>query len=196
MQKIIFLISALFLTNACIETAIVGSAATVGAVAVQERSAGRAVDDTTIFWKIKHLYLDENSDLLSQVAIEVIEGRVHLTGGVNAPEAKVEAVRLAWKPDGVRQVIDEITVTEGKTFKGVATSEWIQSQVISRLILEKGVRSSNYSVEVVDSVVYLMGIAQNTEELDKVTTIASRVKGVKRVVSHVVLKDDASRGKE
>jgi osmotically-inducible protein OsmY len=196
MRKIIFLIPVLFLTNACIETAIVGTATTAGAVVVQERTAGKAVDDTTIFWKIKGLYLGENTDLLSQVAIEVIEGRVHLTGSVNNDGAKAKAVSLAWKPEGVREVIDEINVVEGKTLKGLATSEWIQSQVISRLILEKGVRSANYSVEVVDSVVYIMGIAQSNEELEKVTTIASRVKGVKRVVNHAVLKDDSRRGKE
>ena len=194
MKKIILLISTLFITSACVESAVLGSIATVGTVAAQERTAGQAVDDTTIFWKIKQLYLNENAqDLIAGVSIEVIEGRVHLTGNVKSTETRIDAVRLAWKPEGVREVINEITISNEKTIKGMVQNRWIKGQIVSKLLLEKGVRSVNYSVEVVDGVVYLMGIAQDPNELNKVTTISSMVKGVKRVVSHVVLKSDTIR---
>jgi osmotically-inducible protein OsmY len=38
-----------------------------------------------------------------------------------------------------------------------------------------------------------MGVAQNTEELDRVVAHAQRVNGVKRVENYVVLKDDPVR---
>ena len=195
MKKIVLLISSLLMISSCVETAVLGSVATVGTVAVQERTAGQALDDTSIFWKIKQLYLNEENskNLLSGVSIEVIEGRVHLTGSVNSTETRIDAVRLAWKPRGVKEVINEITISNEKSLTSMVQNKWIKGQIASKLLLEKGVRSVNYSIEVVDGVVYLMGIAQDANELNKVTTIASMVKGVKKVVNHAVLKADASR---
>ncbi len=195
MKKVILLISSLLMTSSCVETALLGSVATVGTVAVQERTAGQAIDDTSIFWKIKQLYLNEENskNLLSGVSIEVIEGRVHLTGNVNSTETRIDAVRLAWKPRGVKEVINEITISNENSLTSMVQNKWIKGQIASKLLLEKGVRSVNYSVEVVDGIVYLMGIAQDANELNKVTTIASMVKGVKKVVNHAILKADASR---
>jgi len=194
MKKVFFLISILALTSSCVETAVLGSIATVGTVVAQERTPGQAVDDTTILLKIKQLYLHKNAqDLLTGVAIEVIEGRVHLTGNVKTPETRIDAVRLAWKPEGVREVINEINISNEITIKGMVNNRWIKGQIVSKLLLEKGVRSINYSVEVVDGTVFLMGIAQDTNELNKVTTIASRVKGVKKVVNHAILKSNTDR---
>ncbi|MDA0781309.1 MAG: BON domain-containing protein [Rickettsiales bacterium] len=195
MKKIIFLMSAMLLTSSCVETAVLGSVATVGTVAVQERTAGKALDDTAIFWKIKQLYVNEekSKDLLAGISVEVIEGRVHLTGTVNSTETRIDAVRLAWKPKGVVEVINDITIKDENSLTDIVQNKWIKTQISSRLLLEKGVRSVNYSIEVVDGVVYLMGIAQDANELNKVTTIASMVKGVQKVVNHAILKTDASR---
>lgn len=183
------LVTLLALLTGC-PVAIIGGAAATGAVVAQERSTGHAIDDTSIFWQIKHHFVQSPyKDLVTGVSVEVIEGRVHLTGYVTMPEVQIEAVRLAWLPNGVTEVVNEIQVKDSYGLGNKVNNQWIRSQVASRIVLEKGVRSLNYSVEVVDGVVYLMGIAQSNEELDKVTTIASRVKGVKKVISHVRLRD-------
>ena len=51
----------------------------------------------------------------------------------------------------------------------------------------------NYTFDTVNGVVYILGIAQDREELDRVTTHASNIAGVAKVVSHAVLKDDPER---
>ena len=193
MQILILLISSIFLFS-CTQSVVGSAALTTGKVVAQERTAGQALDDVTTFWHIKHLYLQENAnDLLAGVSVEVIEGRVYLTGNVDTPEARVDAVRLAWQPSKVKEVINEININSEKTLKEVVQSRVIGTQVRGKLIAAKGVRSLNYSVEVVDSVVYLMGIAQSAEELDIATNAASTVKGVRKVVSHVRIKDDPAR---
>jgi len=53
------------------------------------------------------------------------------------------------------------------------------------LLAEKGVSSVNYRWQSVNNIVYIMGDAQSSEELDKVLSIVRRIKGVKRVVSHI-----------
>jgi osmotically-inducible protein OsmY len=55
------------------------------------------------------------------------------------------------------------------------------------------VKNINYTVDVVNGVVYLMGIAQSQDELDRVVAHARDIGNVKRVVSHIVLKNDPHR---
>lgn len=196
-MKNLLLLSMIILLNGCIGAAVGTAVATTAAVVAEERTAGDVVDDTTIFWHIKHLYIQENArDLLAGVNVEVIQGRVHLTGIVDSTEARIDAVRLAWRPEGVTEVINEINIRDHETkIKDIVRDQWIKSQVKSRMLFEKGVKSINYSVDSVNGVVYLMGIAQDKNELDKVTHVTSMVKGVTKVISHVRLKDELNHAK-
>ena len=56
-------------------------------------------------------------------------------------------------------------------------------------------QSINYSVETVDGTVYLMGIAQNGSELQRVQDHARNLAYVRKVVSYVRLKDDPKRNR-
>jgi osmotically-inducible protein OsmY len=191
----IFLTTALlsFCLSGCIPL-FVGGVGTAGVVASQERSTGHAIDDASIRIAINDLYLEQDThDLFRNVDIHVQEGRVLLLGDVNKPQTAIEAVRLAWKPQGVREVINEIQVNDKSGITDYARDTWISAQVRSKLLFEKGVRSVNYTVQTVNSVVYLMGIAQDQKELDKATYLASTTSYVKQVISHVILKDDPRR---
>lgn len=172
----------------------VGGAGTAGVVASQERSTGNAVDDAGIRLAINNLYIQKDmKDLFRNVDIHVQEGRVMLTGDVDRPDSVIQAVDLAWHPRGVKEVINEIQVNDKTGIVDYAKDSWIATQVRSRLLFTKGIRSVNYTVEVVNGVVYLMGIAQDQQELDSATKVASLTQGAKQVVSHVILKDDPRR---
>lgn len=193
MSVVSTLLIALGLTS-CIPSLVITGATTTGVVASQERSMGNAVDDTGIKLTIDNLYLRKDfNDLFKNVAVRVTEGRVMLTGNVDKPESSIDAVRLAWQASGVREVINEIQVNDKTGIADYARDAWIATQVRAKLLFEKNVRSVNYSVEAVNGVVYLMGIAQNEDELKKATYLASIVPHVKQVVSHVLLKDDPRR---
>lgn len=179
--------------SACVPV-IVGGAATTGVAAAQERTVGTALDDQTIHSKLTGSYFTKSDSLFSGVGVEVNEGVVLLTGQVKTQDDAIEAVKLAWQVPGVKEVINEIQVSERPNAQNFAQDTWITSQVKSRLILEKRVKAVNYSVETVNNVVYLIGIAQNAEELERAVLVASRVKGVQQVVSHVRTKDDPRRG--
>jgi len=184
-----------FLISGCIPVILAG-AGTAGTVAVQERSTGNVVDDAGIKLAIDNQFIQKDSgDILKNVETHVKEGRVLLTGDVDKPESKVEAVKLAWKIKGVKEVMDEIQVNDQTGVWDYAQDGWIASQIRTRLLLEKDLRSVNYNVEAVNGIVYLMGIAQDQTELDKATYIASTTAHVKQVISHVVLKDDQRRTK-
>lgn len=176
--------------------AIFAGAGTAGVVTAQERSAGNAVDDTGIRLTINHEFIQKDiNDIFRNVTIKVTEGRVLLTGDVDKPESKIEATQLAWKAKGVKEVINEIQVNDQTGVIDYAKDSWIANQVRTKLLIEKNLRSINYNVEVVNGVVYLMGIAQDQAELDKAAYLASTTPRVTQVISHVVLKDDQRRTK-
>lgn len=174
---------------------LLGAGTETAVVVAQERSVGNAVDDAGILLKIKNLYAQQaDKDMLANVEVKSVEGRVLLTGNVEKPQSQIEAIRLAWQVEGVREVINEIQISDKTGFWNYARDVWISTQIRSRLLITKNVRSINYSVITVNQTVYLMGIAQDKSELDRVTTVASTTGYVQRVVSYVRMKDDPSRG--
>ena len=187
------LIPSLLVQAACAPVVVGG--ATAGGIAVaQERTFGSAIDDATIHSRIlKRFFETDVNDLLTGVSVEVQEGTVLLTGQVNKPETAIEAVKQSWQVDGVREVINEIQVTDSSKISTYAKDTFITGRIRTRLVAEKGVYSVNYSIETVRGVVYVMGLAHNQEELEKVLYLASTVKGVKQVVSHVRLVSDPRR---
>jgi osmotically-inducible protein OsmY len=178
--------------SGCAEV-LLGAAATTGLTIAEERSVGGAVDDLTIRGELNHIFFQENIDLYQDVSFSVIEGRVLLKGSVPTPEDRVRALQLAWQADGVREVINEIQVTDESGLLDFARDTWISTQLKAKLLLDGDVLSINYSVETVNGTVYLIGIARNEAELEQVMHYARDIGGVKRVVSHVVMKDDPRR---
>jgi len=172
---------------------LVGAATTGGAVAVQERSIGDAVDDLTIRAELNQLFFEDNVDLLQSVSFNVIEGRVLLKGAVKKQEDRIHALELAWKASGVREVINEIQVTDQGGIVNYARDTWISTELRAEILFDKDVLSINYNLETVNGVIYLVGIAQDQAELDKVVDHARRIENVKQVVSHVVMRDDPRR---
>ena len=194
MKKIALLLIVCVMVSGCWPL-FIGAGTETAVVVAQERSVGNAVDDAAILLKIKNLYAQTDyKDLLANVEIKSVEGRVLLTGNVDKPESQVTAVKLAWQVDGVKEVINEVQINNQAGLGNYARDVWISTQIRSRLLLTKNVRSINYSVITVNQTVYLMGIAEDQTELDNVTYVASTTNYVTRVVSYVRLKDDPRRG--
>jgi osmotically-inducible protein OsmY len=151
------------------------------------------VDDAKIKGDISTAYVDNSFGLYHDIQVDVIEGRVMLTGSVEKPESHESAVKIAWQTAGVRQVIDEIQVTSEGGFKSGVNDTWIANKLRTQLMFNGDVKNVNYTVEVENGVVYLFGIAQDQTELDRVINMARDISDVKKIINHVVLKDDPRR---
>jgi len=190
MQKhtLCLLLSVLLLGSACTPLGMLsGAAAGAGKAAAQQGGIGSAANDTRIQIAINDLWFKYDVDTFSKLDLTIKQGRVLITGIVQKPEARVEAVRLAWQPKGVKQVINEIRVADSEGFSGYATDAWISTRLRTELIFAKDILSVNYSIDTVQGTVYLMGFAQDQRELNHVVTRARKIKGVKGVVSYVKL---------
>jgi osmotically-inducible protein OsmY len=179
-----------FVLNGCALGAAAGLGASAGVAAAQEGGLSRAAKDTRIQAEINRLWFEYNVDMFTKLDLTVNQGRVLITGIVQNPEDRVEAVRLAWKPKGVKQVINEIRVSKGEGFTGYARDTWISTRLRTALTLERNVQSINYTIDTVQGTVYLMGFAQSQRELNRVLEIARTVPDVKQVVSYVKLVGD------
>ncbi len=166
---------------------IAGVGATVGAAAVQEGGLSRAASDARIQADINERWFAYDVNMFAKLDLTVNQGRVLITGVVQDPEQRVQAVRLAWQPSGVVQVINEIKVAESEGLIGFAKDAWLSGKIRAALIMDRDVESINYSVDTVRGSVYLMGFAQNQGELNHVIEIVRNIGGVKRVVSYVKL---------
>ncbi len=180
-----------FITTSCVPAAIIGGAGLVGYGASQERGIGGAISDATIEAKVTSYFLaSKYKELFANVSADSVEGRVLLTGNVPSREAKVQAENITWGISGVKEVINQIQVRNAYEFKtkNVARDSWITTQVESRLLFSKNIASRNFSIETIDGVVYLMGIARDRNEMQAVAQTSAQVPGVKKVVSYIRLK--------
>lgn len=165
-----------------------------GSVVSDQRSFGVMVDDSLILTKIKSNFASQDvNDILMQISVTVLEGRVLLTGTVQKEESKEVAIKIVWGVVGVKEAIDDIVVGEKKSITVQSQDSLIANQIRAKYVMQKKFLSSNYSIDVNDHVVYILGISQNTEEADKSVQLASTVSGVKKVVSYVIDKDDPRR---
>lgn len=174
----------------CVPAAFMGGSSLLVATAGEDRSFGNTFDDLSIRTSINSQWLESDPRLLADVEITVREGRVLLTGAVDTSEEQVNAIRLAWKSDGVKEVIDEIIVGEGPGFTGYARDSLITAELRSDLMFCSDMRSGNYTIKTVGGVVYLMGIAQSQTELEKAVELARKIGGVEKVVSYVRVKEE------
>lgn len=173
--------------------AIIGAATTTGLAIAEERTVGNAVKDLTIQAELNHLFFQDDLDLYNDVSIGVMEGRVLLMGSVPTYEDRIRAGWVARQATRAEEVINELQVTGEGGILDYAEDRWISLSLRARLLLDLDILSVNYDIETVNGTVYLLGIAQDDEELEQVKEHAHSVGGVERVVSHVIMKDDPRR---
>jgi osmotically-inducible protein OsmY len=179
----------------CIPVLLGGAAAGGGYAAGQERGIGDTVRDTGIKSAIADKWYRYDQDMNSQLNLSVYQGRVVITGAVSNPEWRVEAVRLAWQVDGVKEVHSDVEVANKSTLVDAARDTWISTRLRSAITFDPQIRSLNYSVETVNGTVFLMGSARTQGELDLVTNYARNIPNVRRVVSYVEVRPgEPSRG--
>jgi len=184
----VFLAASAVALSGCAGGMVVGAGATAGVALAQERTVGDAVDDKKIQLGINEGLFQHDANLFGKVDVEVVEGRVLLTGSVRNAEDRVTAARMTWKIAGVKEVLNEIQVSDRGGIVNYFRDAKITAQLRYLMVRDKEINDINFTVETVNSVVYLMGISISQAELDKLTNHARNIAGVEKVINHVVLK--------
>ncbi len=162
-------------------------------VGLQERSMVETAADAGIRAQINQIWLRNDKRLFVDLNLQVFERRVLLSGAVTTEDARADAIRLTWQANGLREVINEIDVTDEGGLGAYARDTAIVTQLNTWLLTAKGVHSLNYSVEAVNKTVFLLGVAQDQDELDRVLNYAKSIASVRRVANYVLLRTDPRR---
>jgi osmotically-inducible protein OsmY len=171
----------------------VGAGATAATAASEERGLGQAVDDSRIGLAIQAKFLASDASMLAKVDVEVHEARVLLAGKVETRQSRIAAVRLAWQVDGVAEVINEIKLAEPVDTGQYLNDVWLAQELRTKILFDAQIRSVNYNIDCVAGTIYLMGVAQDQTELQRVIDHARDISYVRHVVSYVRLKNDPTR---
>lgn len=172
--------------------AVIGAGATAGVAAAEERGLEGALEDTKIRAAINEAWFRHDVEMFRKVTLTISEGRVLLTGVVPTDANRTDAANLVWQVAGVREVYNEMLVRpEGSALIDDGRDVWIQQELKARLLFDKQIRNINFSVDVTDGTVYLMGIAQSEAELQRVMAYAREISNVRGVITYVRLKGAA-----
>ena len=170
--------------------AIVGVGTAAVAASSTEKGITTSVSDGLVFTKIQDNFLKTDATLVQFVDVNVNDGAVLLTGKVKTPEEKVLATKLTWEVRGVREVVNEIQVTDKSSIKDVAKDLAASAQLRGKLIADNSVSSLNFSIDVVNGTVYLSGVAADAEEMNRVVSHARELRFAQQVVNYITLRTD------
>ena len=168
----------------------VGAAAFTADLATQERGLYQGLDDHRMWIAINARFVAADLAVAQNVHLQVQEGRVLLSGVVQEQEQRLAAVKAAWQEPGVREVINHIQVENARDLGQVAQDEYLARTVWAKLFIDRAIRANNYSVECIDNVVYLIGVGQDKDEVQRVIDHARDVAYVRAVENYVRVKTD------
>ena len=178
-----------FVLTSCIETAVgLGTAAV--AASTTEKGFSTSVSDTVIAAKLTDKFIQNDASLVTGVDSSVSNGAVLMTGRLDTQDKKILATRLAWEIKGVKEVINEIQIVSEKSIKATAKDLAASAQLRAALIGDQEISSLNYSIDVVNGIVYLSGVAANEKERERVITHAQTLRFAKKVVNYIILSTD------
>lgn len=164
-------------------TAAIGTAASVGVYAAQDRTIGEGIDDASASQQVKMRLMAADSTAFQEVDVEVANRNLLLSGTAPTAEHRQAAETIARSIRTIDNVYNEVVVGEPSSVMRSAQDEFITAQIRARLTASPAVRAININIETFHGNVYLMGTARSQHELERAAEIASVVGGVQRVVS-------------
>jgi osmotically-inducible protein OsmY len=171
---------------------LIGAAATAGVLASQERGLQGAASDAGIRAEINHLWLQHDHRMHLRLVLQVWEGRVLVSGALPDQKQRETAISLARQAAGVREVIDEVVI-ESRDLRDLARDMRIDAAIAARMLVTREIDSINFSIEVVNGTVFVLGTARDAAERERVLDLLRDVSHVRRIAMHVLTRDDPRR---
>lgn len=168
--------------SGCVTALVAGAAIATIDILHDRRTVGEYIDDSAIEVTARNIVVSKPGfRKAAHIKPTSWNGILLVTGEIDNEEVKPELIGRFSNIQGVRQVVDETSIT-GKTRLLARTNDaLITSKVKTRLVLKTGLDANRVKVITTRGSVYLMGIVTR-EEAEKATEYTQRVRGVKRVV--------------
>ena len=189
MRLLLFLII-VFNLQSCAAPVIGGVGAIAFSSSAQEKGLGTSIKDKVIYVKLRNAIYDWNPSVSENISISVDDGSILVTGKLKNVDTKVELTKVIWETNGVKEVNNKVQISETKNFKNIAKDLASLGEIRARLMASKRLNSLNFSIDVVNNIAYISGVASNEEEISIVTQIAREAKFIKEVQNFVKVNKD------
>ena len=187
--SMVVLTSSALALSGCVGAAVgIGTAAV--AASTTEKGFSTSVAAGVIETKLVDRFIQNDAALATSIEKSVNNGSVLLTGRVETIEQKVLATKLAWEIKGVREVVNEVQVTQDNSLRDKAKDLAASAQLRAALIGDQNISSLNFSIDVVNGIVYLSGVASDEMEKERVIAHAQELRFAKKVVNYIILETD------
>ena len=193
-KKIISLTFIILILSSCAS----GNLSTFGkgvSIGFDPRTVGMQIDDTLMQKSLVARLTLAKKKYFLYIQVEILDGRIFLTGKVDEPEEKIKITKMAWETKGVRSVKNAIEIKGYSNFKSSAKDILITSQLRTALLFNRSVKSGNYTLETINKIIYIFGIAIDEEERREVIDEANKIYDVKEVIPTIYLVSELSRNK-
>jgi len=154
-----------------------------------QRTLGTAIDDNGISSRIEAKLRAQNEQFAAMIQVDTYNKIVLLTGRVPDEGYIKNAVKIASKVPGVRQVHSEISQGQPTTISNYWYDTWLTTKVKSQLTMTSNAPSSKTKVRSFAGYIYLMGVMTKAEAKSAIY-VASRIPGAKKVVSLIEIVND------
>ncbi len=154
----------------------------VTTVLLDDRSFGDDITDTKINMALRNALAEHDVKYALDIEVTVFEGKVLLTGALPGTDLITDVLQIAYQTDNVKQVYNYIRLANPPAIDVVNQDAAISAKLRTQLTMTAGISSSNYKITMENGTVYLMGISESAEELDRVIAVAKNTIGVHKVV--------------
>ena len=194
MVKIISHVLIFFYLYSC--SAVTSIGAVVGNASTSTRGFSASIDDTLLMTKIITRISRIEFKNFSDVTVSVSHGQVLLAGNIESQQKRLELVKEVWKINGVKKVYNEINIGTSLSLVDRADDLLFETRIKNRLLFKSGVYSNNYSVDVVNGNVYVMGTASSFDEKTTLENFLIEMKDIKKLITIVSLPKKMKNKKE
>ena len=189
-MRIFLLLLIVLNLQSCAAPVISGVGAIAFSSSAQEKGLGTSINDKVIYIKLRNAIYDWNSSASQKVSISVDNGSILVTGKLKNVHAKIDLTKVIWDVSGVKEVNNQVQISETNNIKNVAKDLASLGEIRARLMASKQLNSLNFSVDVVNNIAYISGIATSEEEVAIVTQIAQEARFIKEVKNFVKVNKD------
>lgn len=159
---------------------IVALAAILAVGCASTQSASTQLSDSAITAKVETKLAADPEINPFNIDVDTNEGVVTLSGAVEKELARAEAERLARATDGVRDVINDITLGDRALGERVSDG-WITTKIKAKIAADPELNPFNINVDTKDGIVTLSGRVKTAADAEEAVELARGTEGVQRV---------------
>ena len=178
--KIINVFMIFFFANSCAIVSTAGSL--VGSASTSTRGFSGTIEDSYLMSKIISQITLLKLANFSNITVSVINGKVLLAGNTKNQEERLKLIQKVWEIKGVEEIYNEVEIGIRNSFSKKTEDFIFEVKIENRLLLEPGIYSNNYSVDVVNGNVYVMGISSDIEEKTKIESFLNSMNDIERLI--------------